>query len=74
MQLETERPTEDSVNDNVYVNHKGAAPPASLMDPLFEPASENDPLYEPKTFGLNKEEFFGLESWKIRQLQCGEAW
>jgi hypothetical protein len=73
MQLETETPNEDTVNDNVYVNHKGAAPPASLMDPLFEPASENDPLFEPKTFGLNKEEFFGLEGWKIRQLQCGET-
>jgi hypothetical protein len=58
---------------NVLVRHRGDGPEASLTDPLFAEPSELTPPGEPQAFGIDKEAFFGMEAWKMRQLQCGFA-
>lgn len=56
-----------------FIHHKGESPGASLTDQLFELPTPSAPVIKPEGLGMNKEEFFGMESWLLRQIQCGFA-
>jgi hypothetical protein len=54
-----------------YLRHPGASPSEALMKPLFARPAGFTSHDLPLGLGMNKEEFFGMESWKLRQIQCG---
>jgi hypothetical protein len=58
---------------NNYVRHKGESPSESLTNRLFEIPTPGAKVTEPVGLGMNKEEFFGMESWLLREIQCGFA-
>jgi hypothetical protein len=55
---------------DTYVPNTGGNPPASLLDPLFEPSSVTENPLEPTDLGLDKDSFFG-QPMGMQQLQCG---
>lgn len=58
---------------NNFIHHKGESPAESLTHRLFEIPTPAAKVTEPVGLGMNKEEFFGMESWLLRQIQCGFA-
>jgi hypothetical protein len=58
---------------NNYIHHKGESPGDSLTDRLWELPSPSAPASSPEGLGMNKEDFFGMESWLLRTIQCGFA-
>jgi hypothetical protein len=62
----------DSRGNNPTIEHQGANPPASLVDPLFEPINPADDSGLPTQLGLNKTAFFGDygNGWGWRKAVC----
>jgi hypothetical protein len=64
---------QDIDDEFIGIANRGSDPPASLTDPLFRMPRANDGDKVTNSLRMSKDEFFSVDRWKTRKIQCGPS-
>jgi hypothetical protein len=64
---------QDIDNEFIGIRDRGSDPPAGLTDPLFRIPKPNDGTKTIDNLRMSKDEFFAVDRWQTRKIQCGPS-
>ena len=64
---------QDIDDEYMGIANRGSDPPADLTDPLFRIPRANDGGKTVDSLRMSKDEFFSVDRWQTRKIQCGPS-
>jgi hypothetical protein len=64
---------QDIDNELIGIANRGSDPPPRLTDPLFRIPRANDGAKTTASLRMSKDEFFAVDRWQTRKIQCGPS-